>query len=293
MTGFEKFIYQHLHRLRRTVQWLAVFFIILVPILNRLHINDVMGTFYSLRLGNLDIVDPALMVQAILLTKKLYFPMLLAGVIPLIIALFFGKVFCSWICPYNLLAEYTEKLRRIIRPSSVRERHHNPKSHYYWLIYGSILSLVAVLGLPIITLISMPGLITGTLADLLLFGTLGLEIILVFVLLIIELFFAPRFWCKYACPVGATLEVLRNRHTLKVRFNPHKCIYSQTHRLPCHDACPLHLNPMRMDIYPYCFNCGDCVDACRVEGQALNYTLQPAGQPPTVQIDSKKEVLIK
>ncbi len=288
MTRFERFIYQHLHGLRRATQLLAVVFIFLVPLLNRWGVNDILGTFYSIRIGNLDIVDPALVLQTILLTKEIYFPLLLAGFIPLVITLFFGKVFCSWICPFNLLAEFAEKIRKKIRPSLVRLPHHNPKGHHYWLIYGSVLTFVAVFGVPLISLISMPGLITGQVADWLYIGTIGFEILFVPAILIIEIFFAPRFWCKYACPVGATLALLRAKSTLRIKFDPPKCTYAQTRRLPCQEACPLNLNPMKAkDLYPYCFNCGECVNACRVEGQALNFTLQPVETLTAVQLGEK------
>ncbi len=275
MTTFEKFIYEHLHTLRRVVQFGTIGFIIVVPILNKLGHNEVIGTFYSISIGNLDIVDPALVIQSVLLTKEIHFPLLLAGFIPLLITLFFGKVFCSWVCPFNLLAEWADRIRKRIRPNQVKEDHLNPRSHHYWLIYGSILSAVAILGLPVISLISMPGLITGQIADFIFFGAVGFEISLVIIILLIEVFIAPRFWCKYACPVGATLALLRTKKTLKIKFEPGKCTYAHTRRLPCQVACPLQLNPMRVDIYPYCYNCGDCVDACRKEGKALSFTFQP------------------
>ncbi len=287
MTAFEKFIYNHLHLLRRFVQFSTLGFIFLVPALNRWGFNEVIGTFYSISLGNLDIVDPALMLQTILLTKEIYFPLLLAGIIPLIITLLLGKVFCSWACPFNLFAEYVDKLRRKIKPAGIPLHNRNPKPHYYWVVFGSILTLVAVLGVPIITLISLPGLISGQIADLVFWGTLGIESLLIIIILLIELLWAPRFWCKYACPVGATLSLLRSKHTLKIHYNPRHCT-CHPGSLPCNAACPIHLDPRRLDIYPYCYNCGDCVDACREEGRALNFTLQPVERLAAVQINDKK-----
>jgi ferredoxin-type protein NapH len=158
MTPFEIYIYTRLHVLRRIVQFLALAFIFVIPILNMLGFRQIIGTFYSISIGNLDIIDPALMLQTIFLTKEIYFPLLLAGIIPLILTLIFGKVFCGWVCPFNLIAEYTDKLRRKIRPGSVKISNSNPKVHYYWLVFGTFVMLMTVSGIPIITLISMPGL---------------------------------------------------------------------------------------------------------------------------------------
>ena len=271
MTALEKYIYRHLHLLRRLTQIIALAFVFLVPVLNKIGFNQIIGTFYSISIGNLDVVDPALVLQNILLTKQIYFPLFLAGFIPLIITMLAGKVFCSWVCPFNLLAEVTDKVRRFIRPKTVKIKNRNPKPQYYWLVFGTILSLVAILGIPIISLISMPGLITGQAADLIFFGTLGGELFLVVFILLIEIFIAPRFWCKYACPVGATLSLLRFKNTLKIDFNVQECKCSTNHVLACHSACPIQLDPRSPGIYPYCYNCGECVDACRSNGQALNF----------------------
>ena len=105
MTKFEIFLYRHLKLLRRIVQLIVVIFLILIPVLNRHQINFIIGTFYSLSIGHLDFADPTMVLQTILLAKKLYFPLLLAGALPLIIALLFGRIFCGWICPFNAMAE--------------------------------------------------------------------------------------------------------------------------------------------------------------------------------------------
>ena len=101
MTPFEINIYTRLHFMRRLVQFLAMSFIFVIPILNMLGIRQIIGTYYSISIGNLDIIDPALMLQTIFLTKEIYFPLLLAGIIPLILTLIFGKVFCGWVCPVD------------------------------------------------------------------------------------------------------------------------------------------------------------------------------------------------
>jgi len=277
MTKFEKYIYDHLHILRRLSQISALAFLFVIPALNRYGFNEVIGTFYSMSLGNLDIVDPALMLQHILLTKEIYFPMLLAGVIPLIITLLFGKVFCSWICPFNLFAEFTDELRKIIRPATTKGFNKNPKPHYYWLVYGFIVTIVAISGLPIITLISFPGLLSGQIADFVFFGTLGIEIIAIVIILLIEIFLKPRFWCKYACPVGATLGLLRSKHTLTIQYNAQicteNCPIDKKKKSICNNACPIELNPRQFRIYPYCTNCGECISACQNKGEkALTFT---------------------
>ena len=277
MTRFEIFFYKNIKILRRTVQFCAVLFIIIVPILNKIGIKVIAGTFYSISVGNLDLMDPALMFQYILLNKEFYFALLLAGGIPLILTLLFGKVFCGWVCPYNLIAEFTDKIRKKIRPKTIHIKNKNPKPQYYWFIFGTIVSIIAVSGIPVITFISFPGLISAQIADYVFFGALGFELVFIIIILILEILIAPRFWCKYVCPVGATLALLRSENTLSIKYDAKSCGDNCPLNLKketlCNAACPLQLNPRQKGIYPYCINCGACIEACYNDGgKALKFT---------------------
>ena len=280
MTNLEKVFYKKLKIIRWTVQVSALFFIIAVPILNKLGIMAVTGTFYSISVGNLDLMDPALMFQYILLNKEMYFALLLAGGIPLILTLLFGKVFCGWVCPYNLIAEFTDKLRKVIRPKTVRIKNKNPKSQYYWFVFGAIVTIIAISGIPLITFISFPGLISAHIADYVFYGAIGFELLIVVLIIVLEIFIAPRFWCKYACPVGATLALLRTKNTLSIKYDAIACGDNCPVNLKkialCNAACPIHLNPRQDGIYPYCINCGACIEACYNKGgKSISFTFHP------------------
>ncbi len=242
--------------------------------------TSVSGTFYSIKIGNLDLMDPALMFQYILLNKQMYFAILLSGGIPLIIALLFGKVFCGWVCPYNLIAEFADKLRKVIRPKTTSPRNKNPKPQYYWFVFGAIVTIMAISGIPVITFISFPGLISAHIADYVFYGAIGFELLIVLLVILLEIFVVPRFWCKYACPVGATLALLRNKHTLSIQYDVKACADNCPVNLRketvCNAACPVNLNPRKDGIYPYCLNCGACIQACYdTGGKAISFTFHP------------------
>ncbi len=282
----EAFIQRHITILRRSVQWAAVILIILIPLLNRWGYHELTGTYYSISLWNLDIIDPAMMVQTILLSKEATFVLLLAGFIPLLFAFFFGKVFCSWMCPYNLIAEYATRLKSIFKRDRDERHNINPKMHYYWFILGAILSVIAVSGLPLIAFISLPGLISSQLSDLLFSGTIGIEIALVFLILVLEQAGGKRFWCKYVCPVGAMLAVPRWRRTLDIHYEPRRCQVQcsrDKQSFACNVACPLDLDPRQRGIHPYCYNCGACVEVCQQSGSgALSFTFGTVRSKPVV-----------
>lgn len=96
---------------------------------------------------------------------------------------------------------------------------------------------------------------------------IGLELALVLLVLLSEIFLARRYWCKYVCPVGAMLAAFRWRHTMRLVYAEPQCA---CHALtePCHYACPLQLSPKRENVYPSCFNCGLCTSACEKTGKA-------------------------
>lgn len=276
MKKLKKYLYNHLHVFRRTVQLGTILFLVAIPLFNKFGCHWINGTFYSLSIGSLFIADPAIVLQTILLTKSIYIPLITAIIIPVILALLFGKMFCSWMCPFHLISEWTEKLRRIIRPFEKR-KNTNPKQIKYWVVFGIILIFLTITGIPIITLISMPGLISSQIADGLLYKTIGIELLFIAAILTIEVLFAPRFWCKYACPVGGTLALVNTKHTLKISYDPQRCAKCrEIKENPCNQVCSLHLNPKSQNIYPFCNNCFECVNTCNEVGcKALKITFKP------------------
>lgn len=275
MNQLEKYFYSHLNLIRRNMQLITLLFILAVPVLNLLGYKQIIGTLYSIRIGGLDIIDPALMLQNILLTKSVLIPLVLASLLPMVLAFFFGKVFCSWMCPFNFIAEYVYKIRKtLFRTSKFINK--NPRPYIYWIIYGTIFIAMAVTSLPLVTLISIPGLISAQIADVVLFGSLGLEIVAIPAILVIELLSPERVWCKYICPVGASLAILKSKNRMSIKYFPHHCSMqcsANKNISMCNEVCPLQLNPRQAGLYPYCYNCGACVKICQsTGGQAIYFT---------------------
>jgi ferredoxin-type protein NapH len=278
MNRIEAHVNKYLTRYRRITQISGLLLILIIPLLVLSGYRQIVGTYYSISFWQLDIMDPAIVIQHILLNRSLLFSILLMALIPLIIALLLGKIFCSWICPFNLLAEWSDALRKKVRPSSVKRINHNPKARYYWIVFASILILLSISGIPLITFISMPGLISAQTVDFILTGGIGIELALVPAVLLVEIFASERFWCRHFCPVGATLALFRFRNTLSVAYEAGHCHFQcsgSEKRSMCNEACPIQLNPKRKGIYPYCFNCGACVEMCQKGGgKALKFVFK-------------------
>lgn len=93
-------------------------------------------------------------------------------------------------------------------------------------------------------------------------------------LLILLVFFygaykVPRFWCRYLCPVGASMAPFQKYSFLGMKRDPVKCS-----RCPhCEAACPMQIRilalPWEKFNDPECILCGECADAC--PHNALSY----------------------
>ncbi len=72
-----------------------------------------------------------------------------------------------------------------------------------------------------------------------------------------------RFFCKYLCPMGATLGLISRLSVFKVRRTAETCIDCKA----CDHACPVNITVSEASTVdsPECINCNECVNACPVK----------------------------
>ncbi len=245
---------------RRGVQLLSLAAMVAVPLLNRRGFSAVNGSFYSLTVGPVTFTDPLIAIQPLLAALKFDLSLLGSALIPAGIALVLGRVFCSWFCPQNTLSELGDAiatrldLKRLATPP--------PKPLVRYAVLAFMLAAMVLTGFPLATLLSAPGIISAQTARLLYESSVGLELALIGLILLAELFVVRRVWCNHLCPVGTLLGLLRWKRTMRVVMAEdavHTCIHCRE----CAKACQLGLNPMAGGlIIPQCHNCGACIDAC-------------------------------
>ncbi len=248
-----------LKRARKIVQALTIVFFVVVPLMNKKGIAIVSGTLYSMAIGPIWITDPLIGMQTILTTLTMDMTLLLSMLIPVVLTLVLGRVFCGWACPQNTISEFfdfvAEKfgLRRPFGKSTTAA----PR----YVVLVAILVITPLAGFPLASLLSAPGIISVQVAKFIYEGIVGLELSLIGLIVICELFLVRRVWCNYLCPIGSFSGIFRLSKTLKVVFGEdaeHACGKC----LACAEACRLGLNPMEGGIYPQCHNCGACIAAC-------------------------------
>ena len=173
-----------------------------------------------------------------------------------------GRTFCSWVCPYHLLAEWAEKIhlhlakKRLLTDQTIDRRLRT----VFWIIFAL---LAFATGYTVFEAISP----TGILSRALIYGP-GLALLWVLALLVFEVFFSRRAWCRYACPIGLTYGVVGIISPVRIKYKLAECF----HEGDCRKVClvPHVLDTVikgraveaEVPIGPDCTRCGLCVDTC-------------------------------
>jgi len=183
------------------------------------------------------------------------------GLIFLISSIFWGRKFCSYICPLGTFQEGIFQLRKPKYRMKTRvpffyERK-LAKLKYLVLIITSILVIGKLAYLyirycPIYALSQIPFLDLG--------GLFVLGIIAV------GAFFTERLWCRFLCPYAALLNIFQwlggifGIKRLKVRRNLESCIDCRI----CNMNCPMNIDLLESEYVndPNCIGCGLCAEKC-------------------------------
>ncbi len=173
-----------------------------------------------------------------------------------------GRTFCSWVCPYHLLAEWAEMIHlRLVKMKLVNDQTIDRRLRsVFWVVFA-LLALAT--GYTVFEAISP----TGIVSRALIYGP-SLALLWVLAMLGFEVFFSRRAWCRYACPIGLTYGVVGIVSPVRVKYRLANCL----HEGDCRKVClvPHVLDTVikgrafdtEVPLGPDCTRCGLCVDAC-------------------------------
>jgi ferredoxin-type protein NapH len=228
--------------------------------------HKVKGSVWTMNIFGFKISDPLAVVESTAATFYLYWPMLLSMLIPLLFTFVLGRVYCGWLCPYNLLAEFAAKVRKLLEKTGYRTRDivFSYKTKYAVLVLGLIAAYFA--GMPLLSLIYPPAVISREIFYKIYNNIWGNGILIIGLFLFIELILSKRWWCRYICPGGAVYVGLSAFRLLRIKRDDNHCDQCGD----CIPICPYDLKPMTKEISAECDLCSKCIKVCKPG--ALKYT---------------------
>ena len=183
----------------------------------------------SLVFGTIPLSDPFAVLQLFFSGAMLGANALLGA---LIIAVFYGllvgRVYCSYVCPVNLITDFAAFLRRklgIDTLGSLVQLSGNLR--YIFLVLSLLLS--AIFGMAAFEAVSPIGMMHRGI----IFGA-GVGFFAVLVVFLLDLFVAKNAFCGKICPLGGFYSLIGSFALLKVRYDLESC----THCLECKRICP-------------------------------------------------------
>jgi len=215
----------------------------------------------SLTLDFLPLSDPFIQLQSWLAGHIPETTAIIGAVIVLVVyAAIGGRMYCSWVCPVNIITDTAHWLRHRLGIRGGVKFH---RSTRYWVLVAALV-VSAVGGVVAWELVNPVTIVYRAVV----FGV-GAAWLMVLAVFLFDLVVSERGWCSHLCPVGAfyslpaAVSVLRVRATNRAACN--NC-------MDCFAVCPEShvITPALRGEAGHgpviteqnCTNCGRCIDVC-------------------------------
>lgn len=244
--------------MRRTVQIsILLAFIVHIPDFGKIADGNLSS---SLWFNKLKLTDPFILLQSFFAGSSIALPALTGAIlVGGFYAFLAGRLYCSWVCPINLITDLAYWLRKHLKIKGNMGLSRNMR---LWVLTFSL--VLSFLGSTLAWEIVNP--ITRFQRELIWFSFSGA--MLLGALFLFDLFVSRRGWCGHLCPVGAFYGLIGRYGRLKVTATAtNNCETSACSR--CVTVCPEPhvLAPVVSKQAEFvtsgdCTRCGACLDEC-------------------------------
>ncbi len=244
--------------------------------------DSIKGSFWSFTIFGYKVSDPLAFLGHLLASGTLFMPLLASILLPVILALILGRVFCGWLCPMNAILELVDDLRGWFQKYfyfSLFSISFKGRNKYIVLAAG--LLLAPLTGISIFPLLLPYVAIGREFFSLVFYGaTTTIGLLLITAIILFDFMISRRGWCRYFCPGGAMLSILSFRPLLKVERNSGSACNDGCNQ--CGERCPMALSPGSNITGPECMKCGECISTCPRGILRFRFTSRPAAALPLV-----------
>lgn len=246
--------------LRRTTQFTILFLFLLGPWFGVWWLKGNLAS--SLVLDKISLTDPFILLQSLASGHAVAQPAVI-GAVTIFVFYFLvgGRVYCSWVCPINVVTDAAHWLRNRLKLNlswSVK------KSTRVWimltaLVVSAVTGAIAWEAVNPITMLQR-GLVFG----------MGLAWVIVLAVFLFDLVVTRRGWCSHLCPVGAFYGLIGKRSLVRMNAAERTAC---TDCGDCFRVCPephvimpalkpAHDNDASVILHGDCTNCARCIDVC-------------------------------
>lgn len=243
--------------LRRFVQLGTLALFLLGPIAGIWIIKGNLAS--SLILDTVPMTEPLLILQSFTAGLLPLPTALLGGAIVLTLYLLVGgRVYCSWICPVNIITDVANWLRE---KQGVNASTHLTRKSRYWIL-GMVILLPLFTGTMAYEVVNPVPMVHRAI----IFGA-GSAWSILLAIFLFDLLIQRRGWCGYICPMGALYGIIGQYSPLRIRTdNRNAC----DDCMACYHICPepqvikpaLKGEEQPVILSGACSNCGRCIDVC-------------------------------
>lgn len=246
-------------------------------------------------------INPLIAISSFLTSWTVYRGLGLSILI-VIATLFFGRFFCSWICPMGILNQWISHFfnkRRPIDDYKINSYRKIYRLKYYILTVLIVLSAFGSLQTGLLDPIALitrsfaasifPGLNywggAFYLKSPVFYG--GVFITVLFLAILFANRFLTRFWCRVLCPLGALLGLFSGMALFRIYRDVDKCNDCQKCLQFCQGGC----EPNAALRSSECHLCMNCIEQC--PENALHYGLPKEASSIHLPIDVNRRRLIE